>query len=153
MKKLINKIINKYKIKDKPKSTSYLDNYKNIGENVQFKGDNVLDRVNPHLVIIGDNCVIGHRSSILSHCPIRGALAAKLGNYVWLGFGVVVLPGANIGNNTIVGGGSVVTKTFPDNVIIAGNPARVIRDLTDQEIQSLKYRLKNNLPMGKDNLV
>jgi maltose O-acetyltransferase len=150
MKQLLNKIFKpKY---SNTRKLSLIEKYKNIGKNVNLKGENVLDNVNPHLVYIGDNCVIGHRSSILTHCPIRGGIAAKLGDYVWLGFGVIVLPGAVLGNNTIVGGGSVVTKSFPDNVIIAGNPARVIRELTNEEIQSLQHRLKNNLPMGKKNI-
>ena len=122
----------------------------NIGDNVRFMGENVLDKVNPHLVEIGSHCVIGFRSSILAHCPIRGALSAKVGDFVWLGFGVTVLPGAKIGNNTIVGGGSVVTKEHPDNVILAGNPAKVIRVLSKEEVCKLQYRLKNRIPMGKD---
>jgi len=150
MRRLINKIINKFRSNPQPKPSDFKEKYPNIGNNVVFKGENVLDRVNPHLIYIGDNCVIGHRSSILTHCPIRGAVPAKLGDFVWLGFGVIVLPGADIGNNTIVGGGSVVTKSFPENVIIAGNPARIIRELKPEEIESLQYRLINRLPMGKD---
>lgn len=48
---------------------------------------------------------------------------------VWLGTGVTVLPGVTIGENTIVGAGSVVTKDLPANVIAAGNPAKVVRHL------------------------
>lgn len=52
-----------------------------------------------------------------------------IGDDVWLGGGVTILPGVKPGNNVIVGAGSIVTKSFPDNVIIAGNPARIIRKL------------------------
>ena len=154
MKQSISKIIKKYFFKSRNRNsniekTNFFELYKNISENVSLKGDNVLDKVNPHLIYVGNHCVIGHRSSILTHCPIRGAVAAKLGDFVWLGFAVIVLPGSKIGNNTIVGGGSVVTKSFPDNVIIAGNPAKVIRELTEDEIKSLQYRLENRIPMGK----
>jgi maltose O-acetyltransferase len=47
----------------------------------------------------------------------------------WLGGGVIVLPGVTIGENTVVGAGSIVTKDLPPNVVAAGNPARVVRSL------------------------
>jgi maltose O-acetyltransferase len=52
-----------------------------------------------------------------------------IGNNVWLGGGVIVLPGVAIGDNTVVGAGSVVTRDLADNVLAVGNPARVIRSL------------------------
>lgn len=148
MKKLI-KFFKKNKRTNRHKN---LFNDSIIGENVRFMGENVLDKVNPHLIEIGDNCVVGYRSSILTHCPIKGPRKVIIGNYVWLGFGVYVLPGSIIGDNTIVGAGSVVTKNFPNNVIIAGNPAKALRQLTVSEIKDLKYKLKNKLPMGKDDI-
>jgi maltose O-acetyltransferase len=48
---------------------------------------------------------------------------------VWLGGGVIVLPGVTIGENTVVGAGSIVTKDLPPNVVAAGNPARVVRSI------------------------
>lgn len=53
---------------------------------------------------------------------------------VWLGTGVTVLPGVTIGENTVVGTGSIVTHSLPENVIAAGNPARVVRQLTPDEL-------------------
>jgi len=50
-----------------------------------------------------------------------------IGEDCWLGAGVIVLPGVTIGNGTIVGAGSVVTRTLPANVMAAGVPARVVR--------------------------
>lgn len=52
-----------------------------------------------------------------------------IGNNVWLGANVLVLPGVVIGDNTVVGAGSVVTRSLPANVVALGNPARVYRDL------------------------
>lgn len=52
-----------------------------------------------------------------------------IGNNVWIGGGVIVLPGVTIGDNTTIGAGSVVTKSIPANVLAVGNPCRVIRNL------------------------
>lgn len=52
-----------------------------------------------------------------------------IGNNVWLGGGVIILPGVTIGDNTVVGAGAVVTRDLPANVVAVGNPARVMREL------------------------
>lgn len=52
-----------------------------------------------------------------------------IGDNVWIGGGAIILAGVNLGDNVVVGAGSVVTKSFGDNVVIAGNPARVIKEL------------------------
>ena len=52
---------------------------------------------------------------------------------VWIGGNVVILPGVTIGKNSIVAAGAVVTKDVPDNVIVGGNPARVIREIGEDD--------------------
>ena len=52
-----------------------------------------------------------------------------IGNNVWIGGSVTILPGVTIGNNVTVGAGAVVTRDVPDNVVVAGNPAKVIRHI------------------------
>lgn len=52
---------------------------------------------------------------------------------VWIGASVTILPGVSIGDNSIIGAGSLVTKDIPSNVIAYGNPCRVIRELTDDD--------------------
>ncbi|RZI48025.1 sugar O-acetyltransferase [Lactococcus kimchii] len=54
-----------------------------------------------------------------------------IGNDCWLGGSVILLPGITVGNNVVIGAGSVVTKDVPDNVVIAGNPARIIKKFED----------------------
>jgi maltose O-acetyltransferase len=57
------------------------------------------------------------------------AASVTVGDDVWLGGGAIICPGVTIGNNTTIGAGSVVTKDIPANVIAAGNPCRVIREV------------------------
>lgn len=57
------------------------------------------------------------------------ALPITIGNYVWIGGGAIVLPGVTIGDNCVIGAGSVVTKSIPANSVAAGNPCRIIRKL------------------------
>ncbi|WP_100011325.1 sugar O-acetyltransferase [Lentibacillus sediminis] len=52
-----------------------------------------------------------------------------IGDNVWIGGGSIVNPGVDIGNNAVIGSGSVITKDVPDHVVVAGNPARVIKEL------------------------
>lgn len=65
------------------------------------------------------------------------ALPITIGNNVWIGAGVSVLPGVTIGSNTVIGAGSVVNKDIPGGVLAAGNPCRVIREIT--EADRLRY--------------
>ena len=56
-----------------------------------------------------------------------------IGDSVWIGGNSVINPGIKIGNNTVIGSGSVVTKDIPSGVVAAGNPCKVIRIITDSE--------------------
>ncbi len=56
-----------------------------------------------------------------------------VGNNVWFGAGVQVMPGVTIGDNVVIGGGSVVVKDIPSNSVAVGNPCRVIREITDDD--------------------
>ncbi|MDE7380675.1 MAG: sugar O-acetyltransferase [Muribaculaceae bacterium] len=88
-------------------------------------------------VRIGDYCFIGPNVSIYTAChpldsenrnkALEWAEPVTIGNNVWIGGNTVILPGVTIGNNVVVGAGSVVTKSIPDNVVIAGNPAKIIK--------------------------
>lgn len=65
-----------------------------------------------------------------------------IGKTVWIGANVTILPGVNIGDGSIIGAGSVVTKDIPANVIAAGNPCRVLREITDEDKINMKEEIK-----------
>ena len=62
----------------------------------------------------------------------------RIGDHVWIGGNVTILPGVSIGDHSIIGAGSVVTKDIPANVIAVGNPCKVIKDQKNVSIQSAK---------------
>lgn len=61
------------------------------------------------------------------------AYPITIGNNVWIGGGVQVMPGVSIGDNTIIGSGSIVTKDIPGGVIAAGNPCKILRKITPED--------------------
>lgn len=69
------------------------------------------------------------------------ALPITVGDNVWIGTNVSVLPGVTIGSNVVIGAGSVVNRNIPDGVIAAGNPCRVIRKITEEDKK--KYPIYN----------
>ena len=94
-------------------------------------------------VRIGDNAQIAPNVSLYTaghpiHPDSRNSgyeygIDIVIGNNVWLGGNVCVMPGVTIGDNVVVGAGSVVTKDLPDNVIAVGNPCRVTRAITEAD--------------------
>lgn len=102
-------------------------------------------------VIIGDNVMFAPNVSIYTaghpiHPKSRNSgyeygIGITIGDNVWVGGNVVINPGVHIGNNVVIGSGSVVTKDIPDNVIVVGNPCKIIREITEED---RKYYYKNN---------
>lgn len=90
-------------------------------------------------VSIGKHCLIGSRCSIytpnhaLAAAPRLQAwehtIPVTIGNNVWLGGSVTICPGVTIGDNSVIGAGSVVTKNIPANVVAVGNPCHVIKKI------------------------
>lgn len=113
-----------------------------IGENF-FSNHNcvILDGAK---VKFGDNVFIapdcgfytaGHPvDSARRNAGLEYAYPITVGNNVWFGGGVKVMPGVTIGNNVVIGGGSVVTHDIPDNVIAVGNPCKILRKISEEDI-------------------
>lgn len=76
----------------------------------------------------------------------------RIDDYCWIGMNAIVLPGVHLGKRTIVGAGSVVTKSFPDGFcVIAGNPAKVIKKLNPEEFIPTKFNAEYYGYIAKDN--
>ena len=117
------------------------------GHHVHF-GKNVYANFNLTLVddthiYVGDYTMLGPNVTLATagH-PIAPELREKgyqfnmpihIGKNCWLGAGVIVLPGVTIGDNTVIGAGSVVTKDIPSNVVAVGNPCRVMREVSERD--------------------
>lgn len=88
-------------------------------------------------VFIAPNCVFstaGHPiDAEQRNSGLEIALPITVGNDVWFGTNVSVLPGVTIGSNVVIGAGSVVNRDIPDGVVAAGNPCRVIRKITEAD--------------------
>ncbi len=93
------------------------------GSKVQF-GDNVFIAPNCSFYTAGHPLDAERRNKGLEY-----AKPIKVGNNVWIGGNVIVLPGVTIGDNTVIGAGSVVNKDIPSNVVAVGNPCKVIKQL------------------------
>lgn len=95
-------------------------------------------------ISIGEDCQIGPNVQLLTPThpiapgPRRDKLEAAspivIGDNVWLGGGVIVCPGVTIGDDSVIGAGSVVTRDIPAGVVAVGNPARVLRAITSDDV-------------------
>jgi maltose O-acetyltransferase len=109
-----------------------------LGERVFFNFNCVV--LDVCRVTIGDYTMFGPAVQILTPLHPMNAGARRLEEYgkpieigsdVWVGGGALILPGVRIGSRSVIGAGSVVTRDVPDGVFVAGNPCRVIREITE----------------------
>ena len=98
--------------------------------------------------MIGPNCTLCTAAHPISPKLREGGyqynLPVRIGKNCWLGANVTVLPGVTIGDNTVIGAGSVVTKDLPANVVAVGVPAKVMREITEED--KAFYRKNKPIP-------
>ncbi|MBO3395589.1 sugar O-acetyltransferase [Clostridium perfringens] len=119
------------------------------GKNVHF-GNGVYANFNLTMVddcdiFVGNNVMFGPNVTVSAGThPIHPELRSKqaqynipihIGNNVWIGAYSVILPGVNIGDNSVIGAGSIVTKDIPSNVVAVGNPCRVLREINENDMK------------------
>ncbi len=111
-----------------------------VGENFYANFDCLILDTCP--VEIGDNCMLAPGVHIYTathpltpderNSGLEYGKPVKIGHNVWLGGRSVINPGVTIGDNVVVASGAVVTKDVPDNVVVGGNPARIIKSIDEQ---------------------
>jgi maltose O-acetyltransferase len=112
-----------------------------IGENFKMREQCIIDYSHCFLITIGNNVEFAPRVHILAHDGSLNRTAIKctrvglvsIGDNVFIGAGTIVLPNVSIGNNVIIGAGSVVSHDIPDNCVVVGSPARIIKSFDDYE--------------------
>jgi galactoside O-acetyltransferase len=112
-----------------------------LGKNVYINIGAVM--VDDTHIYIGDNTMLAPNVVIataahpidpeLRRQALQYNLPVHIGKNCWLGAGVIVMPGVTIGDNTVIGAGSVVTKDIPANVVAVGNPCRVMREVGEYD--------------------
>lgn len=112
-----------------------------VGDNCYFNMNCVI--LDGAKVTFGDNVFVapscgfytaGHPFDVEQrNAGLEYAYPITVGNNVWIGAQVCVLPGVTIGDNSVIAAGSVVNKSIPSNVLAAGNPCRVIREITEED--------------------
>jgi acetyltransferase-like isoleucine patch superfamily enzyme len=116
----------------------------NIGKGVYIGHEVMFDRVFTDQIFIGDNTSIGDRTIITAHANIpsdtrlrkiypRQVMQTRIGAGVWIMPGVIIAPGITIGDEAVVATGSIVTKDVPSRVLVAGVPAKIVKDFNDHE--------------------
>ncbi len=105
----------------------------NIAPDVRLSFKSRIDKTNPKGLTIGEKTMVTFDAIILSHDYASRRHAAKtvIGTHCFIGCGSIVMPNVTIGDHVIVAAGSVVTKDVPSNTIVAGNPAKVIKEGID----------------------
>ena len=118
----------------------------NIGDNCAIFSSIVTPE--SYLISIGDNVTISTDVKLITHdnsvskvipnvTDVFGRI--DIGNNCFIGAASILLPGISLGDNSIVAAGSVVTKSFPNNVIVGGNPAKIICTIEEYKLKVSKY--------------
>lgn len=113
-----------------------------IGDNTYINSN--LTLVDDYSIKIGSGVLMAPNVTISAtghpvHYKLRThgemySYAVTIGNNVWIGSGAVIMPGITIGENSVIGAGSIVTKDIPSNCVAVGNPCKVLRKITDEDL-------------------
>jgi len=107
-----------------------------IGKDVRISLKANLDKRNPKGVIIGDGSYLAFGATILCHDMSRNIRKPVIiGKNCFIGANSIILPGVIVGDEVVVAAGAIVTKDIPNNTIVAGNPARIIK----KDIKTIKW--------------
>lgn len=130
-----------------PPLTLLRGNKVSIGDNSYINSN--LNLIDDYTINIGKYCLIAPNVSITTtgH-PVDPELRktkmytfpVNIEDNVWIGTGVIILPGVTIGKNSVIGAGSIVTKYIPSNVVAFGNPCKVVREINEKD---KKFYFKN----------
>ena len=121
----------------------YFDHGDRISFGNHFYANTDLTILDENFVTFGDNVYLAPHVSIytaghpidakIRNTDVEYAKPVTIGSNVWIGGNVVINPGVTIGSNVVIGSGSVVVKDIPDNSIAAGNPCKVLREITVED--------------------
>ncbi len=142
---MIKKIVTKLRIK------KWKNNGLKIGKNFQLERNSFIDSSFPWLIEIGDNVTIAPDVLVLSHDGSTKNLTGytkigkvKIGDNVFIGSKSIILPNTKIGKNSVIAAGSIVVGDVPDNVVVGGQPAKVIMDANEFKIKH-ENKMKNGI--------
>lgn len=116
--------------------------YMHLGKHVYANFN--LTVVDDEAIFIGDNTMLGPNVTIITGThpvapelrgenPLQYNLPVHIGTNCWIGAGAVIMPGVTIGDRTVIGGGSVVTRDIPADVVATGSPCRVVRAIGESD--------------------
>lgn len=110
-----------------------------VGKNFYANFDNIFLDICP--IRIGDNCMFGPNVQLYTashplnpgkrNSGLEFGKPITIGDNVWIGGGAVIVPGVTLGNNVVVAAGAVVTKSVPDDCVVGGNPAKIIKNINE----------------------
>lgn len=142
------KSIIKHKIRGEASTEYLISKGLTVGRNFKRMDGCIIDSSHCWLISIGDNVTLAPRVHILAHDASTKMLLnytkiglVTIGHNVFIGASTTILPNVKVGDNVIIGAGSVIVKDIPNNVLVAGNPARIISSIEtyhDKESEKMK---------------